>query len=95
MNERDISRDLLYKYLKSNNIGCQVHYIPVHLHPFYKNKGFKIGDFPNAENYFRKCLSLPLHQGLRKNDIKFVCKFLEKFLIQAETPSVESNSASL
>jgi UDP-4-amino-4,6-dideoxy-N-acetyl-beta-L-altrosamine transaminase len=95
MNERDISRDFLYKYLKSNNIGCQVHYIPVHLHPFYRNKGFKMGDFPNAESYFSKCLSLPLHQGLTKNDIRFVCKFLEKFLDQADTPSVESNSASL
>ncbi len=79
--DESISRDKLYEYLKSNDIGCQVHYIPVHLHPFFKSKGFKENDFPNAENYFKKCLSIPLHQGLSKDDIRFVCSKIEDFII--------------
>ena len=79
--DESISRDKLYEYLKSNDIGCQVHYIPVHLHPFFKSKGFKENDFPNAENYFKKCLSVPLHQGLSKDDIRFVCSKIEDFII--------------
>ena len=79
--DKSISRDKLYEYLKSNDIGCQVHYIPVHLHPFFKSKGFKENDFPNAENYFKKCLTVPLHQGLSKDDIRFVCSKIEDFII--------------
>ena len=78
--DESISRDKLYKYLKSNNIGCQVHYIPVHLQPFFKSKGFKENDFPNAEKYFKKCLTVPLHQGLSKDDIRFVCSKIEDFI---------------
>ena len=78
--DESISRDKLYKYLKSNDIGCQVHYIPVHLQPFFKSKGFKENDFPNAEKYFEKCLTVPLHQGLSKDDIRFVCSKIEDFI---------------
>ena len=78
--DESISRDKLYKYLKSNNIGCQVHYIPVHLQPFFKSKGFKENDFPNAEKYFEKCLTVPLHPGLSKDDIRFVCSKIEDFI---------------
>src|SRR5690606_29583332 len=48
----------LYDYLKANNIFAQIHYIPVHLMPFYKKFGWKEGDFPNAEKYYKKCISL-------------------------------------
>ncbi len=73
------SRDDLYHFLKKNGVGCQVHYIPVHTHPFYKKRGFKRGLFKNSEAYFKNCLSLPLHQRLRKKDIIEVCKKLEQF----------------
>ena len=78
--DEGVSRDGLYTHLKSNKIGCQVHYIPVHLHPYFKNKGYKKGDFENAENYFQRCLSIPLHQGLSKQDVGFVCKKIEEYL---------------
>ena len=77
--DRKFSRDDLYLYLKKNGIGCQVHYIPVHMHPFYKRKGFKKGRFKNSEAYFEKCLSVPLHQGLKKKDVLEVCSKLEQF----------------
>jgi len=60
-------RDKLYDYLKKNNILTQVNYIPVHLLSFYRAKlGYRAGDFPLAENYFKQCLSLPLYIGLSK-----------------------------
>ena len=58
-------RDELYHYLHQQNILVQVHYIPVHFHPYYQNQfGYKIGDFPNCEAYYDKALSLPLYPTL-------------------------------
>ena len=73
------SVETLYNHLKSKNIGCQVHYIPVHLQPFYKKLGFPKGYLGNAEKYYGRCLSIPLHQGLTKVEIDFVVGEIEKF----------------
>ena len=77
--EKNFSRDELYRFLKENKIGCQVHYIPVHLQPYYKRQGFSDGMFRNAENYFQNCLSLPLHQALNETDLQYVCDKLKDF----------------
>ena len=58
-------RDELYEYLQRNKIGVNVHYLPVHLQPFYRKLGFKRGDFPNSEKYSKMTLSLPLFPELR------------------------------
>ena len=83
LTDKNFSRDELYKFLKTNKIGCQVHYIPVHLQPFYKRKGFSEGMFENAENYFQNCLSLPLHQALEEIDIQYVCDKLTEFFVRS------------
>ena len=72
-------RNSLYNQLKSKNIGCQVHYIPVHLQPFYKKLGFTRGYLANAEKYYNRCLSIPLHQGLTEIEIDFVVGEIQKF----------------
>jgi|ETNmetMinimDraft_16_1059900.scaffolds.fasta_scaffold12616_2 UDP-4-amino-4,6-dideoxy-N-acetyl-beta-L-altrosamine transaminase len=77
-NKRKISRDFLYKLLKNNGIESNVHYIPIHSHPYYKKKGFKNKNFPNAIKYFKTCLSLPMHAGLTKKNQKTVINFLKK-----------------
>lgn len=69
--------------LSAENIGVGVHYIPVHLHPFYrKTFGWKEGDFPNAEWIGERTLSLPLSAALDEKDvedvIEAVCKILKK-----------------
>lgn len=57
--------------LKARGIHTQVHYIPVHTQPFYrKNFGTNWGDCPNAEEYYKKCLSIPLYQSLTDSDVK-------------------------
>jgi UDP-4-amino-4,6-dideoxy-N-acetyl-beta-L-altrosamine transaminase len=65
---RTDNRKELYEHLKRNNIFAQVHYVPVHLMPYYKQFGFKKGDFPNAENYYSKCLSIPMYHSLSNED---------------------------
>jgi UDP-4-amino-4,6-dideoxy-N-acetyl-beta-L-altrosamine transaminase len=54
----------VYDAMRAANIGVQVHYIPVHLQPYYRALGFKPGDFPEAEAYYGRALTLPLFPGL-------------------------------
>ena len=58
------NRTGLINYLRDLNIFAQVHYIPMHLMPYYQNLGYKKGDFPNVENYYKHCLSLPMYPTL-------------------------------
>jgi UDP-4-amino-4,6-dideoxy-N-acetyl-beta-L-altrosamine transaminase len=73
-------RKELYNFLRENNIFTQVHYIPVHLQPYYQGLGFRKGDFPVAEKYYQECLSLPIFPTLKNEDQNFVIdKILEFF----------------
>ena len=72
-------RKELYNYLKENNILSQVHYIPVHLMPYYKNFGWVVGDMPEAENYYNKCLSIPIYPSLSDDEQQFVIEKLINF----------------
>ena len=74
-----VKRDKLINYLREKNIFCQVHYIPLHLMPYYSKFGWKIGDFPNAEDYYNKCLSLPIFPSLKEEEQKFVLDQISKF----------------
>ena len=72
-------RKELYDYLKTQNIFCQVHYIPVHLQPYYKHLGWKKEDFPFVEEYYEKCLSLPMYPSLTEAEQDFVIETTLKF----------------
>ena len=78
INKKNINRDFIYKFLKKNGIESNVHYIPIHSHPYYKKKGFKDKNFPKAISYFKNCLSLPMHAGLTKKNQKTVINVLKK-----------------
>lgn len=69
----------LYEYLRKNNILAQIHYIPVHLMPYYKQFGWKEGDLPNAEAYYNKCLSLPMYPTLTEQEQEFVISSITTF----------------
>ncbi|MFT6074074.1 MAG: UDP-4-amino-4,6-dideoxy-N-acetyl-beta-L-altrosamine transaminase [Yoonia sp.] len=56
-----------FQALRDAGIGVNVHYIPVHLHPFWAERGFSRGDFPNAENYYDRAISIPLYVGLTED----------------------------
>ena len=62
----------LYNELRKNNINTQVHYIPVHMQPFYKKMGWKKGDFPVVESYYNRCLSLPMYPSLTDEEQEYV-----------------------
>ncbi|WP_372766447.1 UDP-4-amino-4,6-dideoxy-N-acetyl-beta-L-altrosamine transaminase [Pseudoalteromonas sp.] len=66
--------------LRANGIFAHVHYIPIHLQPFYHNLGFREGDYPNAEEYYSKAITLPLHPNLTEKDIKYITTTLRGLL---------------
>jgi len=70
----------LYNYLRKNNIFAQVHYIPVHLQPYYRQLGWKKGDFPISENYYEHCLSLPMFPDLTNDEQNFVIEKVLEFV---------------
>jgi dTDP-4-amino-4,6-dideoxygalactose transaminase len=66
--------------MREAGIGVNVHYIPVHLQPYYQVRGFKMGDFPVAESYYDEAISLPLFPGLSADNQAKIVASLKKFL---------------
>lgn len=69
----------LYNYLRKKDIFCQVHYIPTHLMPYYKQFGWKEGDMPVAEKYYTECLSLPMYPTLTIAEQEYVISQINGF----------------
>ena len=69
----------LFNYLRSKKILVNVHYIPIHLQPYFSNLGFKEGDFPISERYYKNAISLPIFPKLTKDDQNFVIQTLKNF----------------
>jgi UDP-4-amino-4,6-dideoxy-N-acetyl-beta-L-altrosamine transaminase len=69
----------LYNYLRKHNIFAQIHYIPCHLMPYYKQFGWKEGDMPNSEKYYKKCISLPIYPTLTYEEQFFVINKIRSF----------------
>ncbi|MFD1384403.1 UDP-4-amino-4,6-dideoxy-N-acetyl-beta-L-altrosamine transaminase [Rhodanobacter aciditrophus] len=76
-------RALIFQYLREQQIGTQVHYIPVHTQPFYQEKGFAWGDFPQSEEYYQRCLSLPLYPDLTYEEQVYVANALREAIDRA------------
>jgi len=71
----------IFQSLRSAGIGVNVHYIPVPLQPYYRNKfGYKTGDFPAAEAFYQSEISLPIHQKMTSDDISFVISAVKRML---------------
>jgi len=70
----------LYDYLKEQNIFAQIHYIPVHTLPYYKNIGYEGSDLINAENYYGNCISLPMYPTLSNKEQSYVIKNVLEFI---------------
>jgi len=74
------TRKEIFEALRKNDIGVNVHYIPVHTQPYYENIGFKKGDFPNAESYYESAISIPLFHAMTFEQQDQVIAVLEKVL---------------
>jgi dTDP-4-amino-4,6-dideoxygalactose transaminase len=69
-NKIKINKKELFKKFKKKGINLQVHYIPIHLQPFYrKNFGYKVNQFPNTEKFYRNEISLPISPELKRSDL--------------------------
>ena len=74
------SRKEVFAELQQAGINPNVHYIPVHLHPYSRKLGFKIGDFPAAESYYSEAISLPMFVGLSDAEQDHVADTLHAIL---------------
>ena len=68
------NRKEFYEKARQKGLNLQVHYIPVHLQPYYKELAYNVGDFPNAEAYYEKTISLPLYYGLSDKDLEEIVR---------------------
>lgn len=70
----------LYNYLQSIKILAQIHYIPSHIMPYYQSLGWKPGDRPLAEQYYKRCISIPVYPTLTIEEQDFVINSILNFL---------------
>ena len=68
------SHKQVFSELRLNGVGVNLHYIPVHLQPFYEKKGFRAGDFPNSEKYYNRAITLPMFFSLTEKQQKKIVK---------------------
>ena len=79
-----VDRKVIFEELKKEGLGVQIHYIPVHLQPYYQKHFFyKYGDFPVAEQYYERAITLPIFPKMTDREVEFVIqkvkKVIEKF----------------
>ena len=73
---------MIFDSLRKVNIGVNLHYIPVHTQPYYRKLGFKWGDFPHAENYYKRSISLPIYPTLKEEDQNYVIQKLKLLCVE-------------
>ncbi|MDO9183405.1 MAG: UDP-4-amino-4,6-dideoxy-N-acetyl-beta-L-altrosamine transaminase [Bacteriovorax sp.] len=73
------NRKILYEFLKERSVYTQVHYLPVYWHPYYQSIGFKKGLCPVAENYYTKCLSIPMFHSMTDLEQGYVVDTIKDF----------------
>ena len=79
-----LSHRAVFEALRSAGLGVNLHYIPVHLQPFWRQFGFGEGDFPNAESYYARAISIPLFATMTEAQRDEVCAVLRRVLSTSE-----------
>lgn len=69
----------LYNYLRTKNIFAQIHYIPCHLMPYYRQLGWKEEDRPQSENYYKHCISLPMYPTLTPEEQQYIISEIDGY----------------
>ena len=76
-----VGRKEIFEALRAENIGVNVHYVPLNLQPFYQREfGYKKGDYPKAESYYERAITLPLFPKMTDDDVNDVIKAVEKVI---------------
>ena len=82
-----IHRNEFVEQLKKKGIGTSVHFIPLHLHPFYKSAyGYASGDFPNAEESYSRCLSIPIFPDMSESELNRVVRSVSDVICEHRKP---------
>jgi len=74
------NRKALYDHLREKKIHVQIHYVPVHLHPYYQQFGHKAGDYPVAEEYYSRCITLPIFPTYTREEQDYVIETVLNFM---------------
>ena len=74
----NVTHRQVFEALRAKNILVNLHYIPVHTQPYYQQIGFKQGDYPDAEQYYRDAISIPMHVNLTDRELQFVASSLRE-----------------
>ncbi|MBM7068581.1 UDP-4-amino-4,6-dideoxy-N-acetyl-beta-L-altrosamine transaminase [Actibacterium sp. 188UL27-1] len=78
----DVARHrTVFEMLRQDSIGVNLHYIPVHTQPYYRDLGFNDGDFPASEDYYARAISIPLYPGMTDADQETVVESLTRALV--------------
>lgn len=77
-NGRGLNRRKVFDELCARGVRPNVHYIPIHLQPYYRQLGFTLGDFPHAESYYNEALSLPMYFDLSEGEQGLVIQSLHE-----------------
>jgi perosamine synthetase len=81
LGELSATRDEIFQALRAENIGVNVHYIPVHLHPYYRERfGYTGGEYPVAENAYERLISLPMFHAMTDQDVADVIAAVQKVM---------------
>ncbi|MFQ5864646.1 MAG: DegT/DnrJ/EryC1/StrS family aminotransferase, partial [bacterium] len=84
-----ITRNDFIQKLKAAGIGTSVHFVPLHLHPFYQRKfGYKYGDFPVAEKVYKSAISLPLYPKMTQEQVYYVVSKVKELLKEHQKPTL-------
>lgn len=84
LDEIKLNHQQVFNALRQKDIGVNVHYIPIHLQPYYQKLGFKKGQFPNAEKYYQKAISIPLFHKMTDEQQDTVVKALKDIFLETE-----------
>lgn len=79
-NMLNADRDAIYAALNAENVGLQVHYSPVYLHPYYRELGYQEGLCPNSEALYKEIITIPLYYSLTDEDVESVIRAVDKVI---------------
>jgi dTDP-4-amino-4,6-dideoxygalactose transaminase len=72
----------VFKSMQAQGIGVNLHYIPVHMQPYYQSMGFKRGDYPEAEAYYSEAMTIPMYPTMTYDQQDSVISALKKALVK-------------
>ncbi|QNQ90010.1 aminotransferase class I/II-fold pyridoxal phosphate-dependent enzyme [Corynebacterium poyangense] len=82
LSDSRVDRDTFIQVMRENEIGCSVHFIPLHKHPYYKQQySYKPEEFPVAEECFRKTVSLPIYSSLSDDEVTRIIETIKKIVV--------------